>query len=197
MSSCTDLRIDLADAARRLSATASLRARLRDSARHARAGSRALSRYVAAQIALRDHRRDVAVEACVERLLASEGRVPLAELWRARRPRRAPAAAPLRRGRRHLAAHARRRRPAAPGLRSAARRAVVDLVRARPGGRLLRPPADGARLPSPARHRTDALGGGARPGLATSLADSAGLEVRQLSQSYKAGAPVLTILVAW
>ena len=51
-----------------------------DGATEAGARSAALSRYVAAQIALRDGCRDRAVEACVERLLASDGRVALAEL---------------------------------------------------------------------------------------------------------------------
>ena len=58
MSSCTDLRIDLATL-HGDGATASLRAQLRDSA---------------------DAReRIVAIEACADRILASEGRVPLAE----------------------------------------------------------------------------------------------------------------------
>ena len=78
MSSCTDLRIDLATL-HGDGATTSLRAQLRDSA-DASDRIAALSRYVAAQIAVRDGRRDVAIEACVERILASEGRVPLAEL---------------------------------------------------------------------------------------------------------------------
>jgi AraC-like DNA-binding protein len=78
MSSCTDLRIDLATLHGGAAAT-SLRAQLRDGAD---AGERiaALNRYVAAQIALRDGRRDTAIEACVESILASEGRVALAEL---------------------------------------------------------------------------------------------------------------------
>jgi len=78
MSSCTDLRIDLATLHGGRAAT-SLRAQLRDAAG---AGERmaALSRHVAAQIALRDGVRDKAIEACVERILASEGRVRLAEL---------------------------------------------------------------------------------------------------------------------
>ena len=78
MSSCTDLRIDLATLHGDRAAT-SLRAQLRDAAG---AGERmaALSRHVAAQIALRDGVRDKAIEACVERILASEGRVRLAEL---------------------------------------------------------------------------------------------------------------------
>ena len=78
MSSSTDLRLDLA-ALHGDAAATSLRAQLRDGAD---AGERiaALNRYVAAQIALRDGRRDRAIEACVERILASEGRVPLAEL---------------------------------------------------------------------------------------------------------------------
>jgi len=80
MSSCTDLRLDLG----RLhgdAAAAALRGRLR---RAAGAGERiaVLSRHVAAQIALRAGRRDAAIEACVERIVASEGRVALAELAR-------------------------------------------------------------------------------------------------------------------
>jgi AraC-like DNA-binding protein len=78
LSSCTDLRLGLA-ALHGDGAATSLRAQLRESAD---AGGRigTLSRYVAAQIALRDGRRDTAIEACVERILASEGRVALAEL---------------------------------------------------------------------------------------------------------------------
>ena len=78
MSSCTDLRLDIATLHGAVAAT-SLRAQLRDAAN---VGERiaALSRYVAAQIALHEGRRDTAIEACVERILASEGRVPLAEL---------------------------------------------------------------------------------------------------------------------
>jgi len=78
MSSCTDLRVDLATLHGDGAATA-LRAQLRTAAD---AGERiaALNRYVAAQIALRDGRRDTAIEACVERILASDGRVLLAEL---------------------------------------------------------------------------------------------------------------------
>jgi AraC-like DNA-binding protein len=78
MSSCTDLRIDLATL-HGDGAAASLHARLRDRA-DASERIASLSRYVAAQIALREGRRDSAIEACVERILASEGRVPLAEL---------------------------------------------------------------------------------------------------------------------
>ena len=78
MASCTDLRVDLA-ALHGEGAAASLRAQLRDAAG---TGARiaALNRYVAAQIALRDGRRDAAIEACVERIFASDGPVALAEL---------------------------------------------------------------------------------------------------------------------
>ena len=78
MSSCTDRRLDLA-ALHGDVASVALRTRLRDSTD---AGARiaALSRYVATQIALRDGRRDAEVEACVDRILAGEGRVALAEL---------------------------------------------------------------------------------------------------------------------
>jgi AraC-like DNA-binding protein len=77
LSACTDRRIDLAvlhgdgDAAvlRRSLATAPIDVRLE-----------LVADYVARQIALRDGRRDAAVERCVERLLQSEGRVPLAAL---------------------------------------------------------------------------------------------------------------------
>ena len=78
LASCTDLRLDLA-ALHGRSAASALATEL-DGATEAGARSAALSRYVAAQIALRDGRRDRAVEACVERLLASDGRVALAEL---------------------------------------------------------------------------------------------------------------------
>ena len=77
MSSCTDLRLDLARLHGDAAAT-TLRDEL-DRAADARERTDALSRYVATQIALRDGRRDPAIEACVERILASEGRVPLAE----------------------------------------------------------------------------------------------------------------------
>jgi AraC-like DNA-binding protein len=78
LSACTDLRLDLATLHGDVAA-ASLRTQLRAGADP---GERiaALSRHVAAQIALRDGRRDTAIEACVERILASEGRVALAEL---------------------------------------------------------------------------------------------------------------------
>jgi AraC-like DNA-binding protein len=78
LASCTDLRLDLA-ALHGRGATAALRAQLQV-AGDARQRITVLSRYVAAQIALRDGRRDLAVEACVERMLASDGRVALAEL---------------------------------------------------------------------------------------------------------------------
>jgi AraC-like DNA-binding protein len=78
MAACTDLRLDLA-ALHGAAAARSLRAQLRGASE---AGERiaVLSRYVAARIALRDGRRDAAIEACVERIFASEGRVALAEL---------------------------------------------------------------------------------------------------------------------
>jgi AraC-like DNA-binding protein len=78
LASCTDLRLDLA-ALHGAAAVAALQAQLRGAA-DAPARIAVLSRYVATQIALRDGRRDHAVEACVERLLASEGRVSRAEL---------------------------------------------------------------------------------------------------------------------
>ncbi|MCE9659700.1 MAG: helix-turn-helix domain-containing protein [Burkholderiales bacterium] len=77
LSTCTDRRIDLAAlhgdadvaALHRSLATAPPEARLE-----------LVSSYVARQLARHDGRRDAAVERCVERLLSSEGRVPLAEL---------------------------------------------------------------------------------------------------------------------
>ncbi len=78
LSSCTDRRLDLA-ALHGAAAVSTLRAQLGDAA-DAPGRSAVLSRYVAAQVARRDDRRDAAVEACVERTLASEGRVSLAEL---------------------------------------------------------------------------------------------------------------------
>ncbi|MEO8310311.1 MAG: DUF6597 domain-containing transcriptional factor [Caldimonas sp.] len=78
LASCTDVRLDLAALHGNAAATG-LAAQLR-TATDAGARIAALNRYVAAQVALRGGRRDRAVEACVERLLASEGRVALAEL---------------------------------------------------------------------------------------------------------------------
>ena len=149
---------------------AALQAALRD-AGDARERVAPLSRYVAAQIALRRHRRDAAIEACVDKLSSSEGRVAMAEL-----------AALAELGERQLQRRFAevvgisprmlgRRRAAAPRLRGAARRAVGDVVRARPGRRLFRSPADGARLPAPARHRAFAWAARGR-GLATSLGES-------------------------
>jgi len=78
MASCTDLRVELA-ALHGVAAAASLQAKLRSAVD---AGERiaALNRYVAVQMALRDARRDSAIEACVDRVFASEGRVALAAL---------------------------------------------------------------------------------------------------------------------
>ncbi|HEV7575123.1 MAG TPA: DUF6597 domain-containing transcriptional factor [Caldimonas sp.] len=78
LAACNDLRLDLA-ALHGAAAVATLRAELGDGA-DSRSRAAALSRYVAAQIALREGRRDAAVEACVDRVMASEGRVSLAEL---------------------------------------------------------------------------------------------------------------------
>jgi AraC-like DNA-binding protein len=77
LSRCTDRRIDLA-----LLHGAAEAAALRASLATAPADARLelVSGYVAQQLALRKGRRDGAVERCVERLLLSEGRVPLAEL---------------------------------------------------------------------------------------------------------------------
>jgi AraC-like DNA-binding protein len=78
LASCTDRRIELA-ALHGAPAVATLRAQLAhggdEQARIAIA-----SRYVAARIAATQGRRDVAVELCVERMLASEGRLTLAAL---------------------------------------------------------------------------------------------------------------------
>ena len=78
MAGCNDRRIALAElhgAAAARSLAASLAA-----APEANAARAALAAYVARRIALNDGRRDAAVERCVDRLYASEGRVALAEL---------------------------------------------------------------------------------------------------------------------
>jgi len=78
LASCTDHRIDLA-ALYGAPAAATLGARLAGVAdEHERIAI--AGRYVAARIAAMHGRRDHAVELCVERLLASEGRVTLAAL---------------------------------------------------------------------------------------------------------------------
>jgi AraC-like DNA-binding protein len=160
MAGCNDRRIALAEL-HGAAAAQSLAARLA-AAPDANAARAALADYVARRIALNDGRRDAAVERCVDRLYASEGRVALAELCALagvgerqlqRRFAEVVGIAP-----RTLAG----RHPAAPRLRRAARRAVVDVVRARAGGRLLRPPADGARLPPSARPGAFRVGEAAR-----------------------------------
>ena len=78
LSSCTDLRVDIA-ALHGAVAASSLRAQLRHLV-DADERIALLNRHVAARIALHGARRDAAIEACVERILASEGRVGLAEL---------------------------------------------------------------------------------------------------------------------
>lgn len=78
MASCTDRRVDLAVLHGR-AAVAGLEAQLR-AATDPAARRAVLMRHVGARIAVHDGRRDRAVEACVERLFASEGRVALAEL---------------------------------------------------------------------------------------------------------------------
>jgi len=78
MAECNDRRIALAELHGAAAAEA-LAVRLAG-ATDANAARAALADYVAGQIALREGRRDVAVERCVERLYASEGRVALAEL---------------------------------------------------------------------------------------------------------------------
>jgi methylphosphotriester-DNA--protein-cysteine methyltransferase len=77
LSACTDRRVELAALHGPVEAAA-----LRKSLAAAAPGARrkAVSRYVARQLALRLGRRDAAVERCVERIQASEGRVALAEL---------------------------------------------------------------------------------------------------------------------
>ena len=77
LAECTDRRIDLAALHGDADATG-LRAVLAKAPAEARL--ELVIDYVARQIALRRGRRDGAVERCVERLLQSEGRVPLAEL---------------------------------------------------------------------------------------------------------------------
>jgi len=78
MAGCNDRRIALAEL-HGAAAAQSLAARLA-AARDANAARAALADYVARRIALNDGRRDAAVERCVDRLYASEGRVALAEL---------------------------------------------------------------------------------------------------------------------
>jgi len=78
MAECSDRRIALAELHGATAAEA-LRGGLAAAA-DASAARATVTRYVARQIALRDGRRDAAVERCVDRLYASEGRVTLAEL---------------------------------------------------------------------------------------------------------------------
>jgi AraC-like DNA-binding protein len=78
LSSCTDLRVDFAALAGAADAS-TLGARLRE-ATSAPERIAVLTGCVAARVAARATWRDDAVEACVERILASEGRVSLAEL---------------------------------------------------------------------------------------------------------------------
>nr|HET7860159.1 helix-turn-helix domain-containing protein [Caldimonas sp.] len=78
MAECNDRRVPLAElhgsaAARALAASL-------DAAADASAARAALAAYVARRVALNGGRRDEAVERCVARLYASEGRVALAEL---------------------------------------------------------------------------------------------------------------------
>jgi transcriptional regulator GlxA family with amidase domain len=78
LSRCTDVRLDPA-ALHGDAAASGLHAQLRD-ASDADERAADLSGYVAARIAVNRGRRDPAVEACVDRMLASDGRVSLAEL---------------------------------------------------------------------------------------------------------------------
>jgi AraC-like DNA-binding protein len=78
LSACTDRRLDLALLHGAADADA-LQAAL-DAAADSRARIAALERYVAERVARHGDRRDAAVEACVDRMLASEGRVSPAEL---------------------------------------------------------------------------------------------------------------------
>lgn len=78
LSRCTDRRVDLAEL-HGAPAVAALQEVL-DGCADADARRDALNAYVAAQIALRQGRRDAGVELCVDRMLASEGRVSVAEL---------------------------------------------------------------------------------------------------------------------
>ena len=78
MATLTDRRIALAEL-HGAELADDLRARL-DAAPDTPARRAILADYVAAQIALRDGRRDAAVERCIDCLYASEGRVALADL---------------------------------------------------------------------------------------------------------------------
>jgi AraC-like DNA-binding protein len=78
LADCTDARVPLAELHGAAAATALRAAIEADEGTPTRLA--VLSDYVAAQIAARNSRRDAQVERCVERLLASEGRVALAEL---------------------------------------------------------------------------------------------------------------------
>ncbi len=78
LSSCTDRRVDLAELDDATSVRALRVALGRASDPAARLA--VLSAYVARRIADHADRRDIAVERCVDRLLASDGRVTLAEL---------------------------------------------------------------------------------------------------------------------
>jgi len=78
MADCSDRRLSLAEL--HGAAAAATLGRSVAAAADADAARAALADYVARRIALSDGRRDAAVERCVERLYASEGRVALAEL---------------------------------------------------------------------------------------------------------------------
>lgn len=78
LAACTDRRVDLAEL-HGVPAVAALQAAL-DGCADADARRAVLGAYVTAQIAMRHGRRDAAIELCVDRLLASEGRVSVAAL---------------------------------------------------------------------------------------------------------------------
>ncbi|HTJ07763.1 MAG TPA: helix-turn-helix domain-containing protein [Caldimonas sp.] len=78
MAECNDRRLPLAEL-HGSAAARSLAVRL-DAAEDASAARATLADYVARRVALNDGRRDAAIERCVDRLYASEGRVALAEL---------------------------------------------------------------------------------------------------------------------
>ena len=149
--------------------------------------ARAACAYVARQLARHAGRRDAAVERCVA-LLQCE-----------RRPRRRWPSWCARAG---LGERQLQRRfaevvgispralggvdPAAPGVRGPARSAARHLVRAGAGRGLLRPSADGARLPPADRQDADALGEG-RP--RPRRQPRRRRRLSGLSQTYKPGRP--------
>ena len=192
MATCTDRRVDLAalHGARRgrRAARASLRRRRRrgGAARRARAATSAGRSRCATAAATPPS--SAASSAC----------------WRAKAASRSPSSA---RSPGSASASCSAASPRSSASRRARSRVVVrlrrvfdalrdapwsTLVRARAGGRLLRPSADGARLPPPARPRAVAVGARGR-----GLGDEPGRPRRlTLSQSYKPARAALPILGA-